>query len=204
MLHVGLTGCIASGKSFVAHRLRDLGACLIDADRIVHALLEPGQPAWHAIHARFGESILLPDTCINKRTLGDIAFSDERDREWLNQELHPRVFDAYQSLVRGMHNRPADTIIVFDAALLIETGYHRNMEKLVVVYADPDQQLERLMTRDCMTKEQALARIRAQLPIQEKRKFADYVIDNTRTREETEKQAHKLYAILKKEAVQNR
>jgi dephospho-CoA kinase len=203
MLHVGLTGGISSGKSLVAHTLRDLGASIIDADRIVSCLLEPEQPAWLEVRKHFGETIVLPNKRIDKRKLGEIVFSNEIERAWLNKELHPRVFHAFQAQVRGMHSRPPDTVIIFDAALLIETGYHENMDRIIVVYAEPGQQLERLMARDCFTKEQALARIQAQMPLKEKRGHADFVIDNTGSREKTEEQVKSLYVRLRQEAGQN-
>ncbi len=200
MLVVGLTGGIASGKSLVAHLLRDLGAHLIDADRIVHELLEPNQQAWREVIDHFGKDILLPDGCIDRRKLGEIIFNDAQQRAWLNNCLHPKVFDAYLAQVRGMRNRPPDTIIVFDAALLIETGYHRKMDRIIVVYADPEQQIERLTTRDKFTNEQALARIRSQMPLSEKRAFADYVIDNSLSREHTKRQTREVFMKLKQEA----
>jgi dephospho-CoA kinase len=201
MLLVGLTGGIASGKSLVARVLQDLGARLIDADRIVHELLEPDQPAWQEVRDRFGDGILLPDGCIDRRKLGDIVFNDEEKRTWLNKCLHPRVFDAFLAQARHLTNRPQDTIIVLDAALLIETGYHRKMDRVIVVYAEPEQQLERLMARNDLTEAQALARIRSQMPLAEKRGYADYVIDNTGSRERTEQQVRDLYAKLKQEAL---
>ncbi len=200
MLLVGLTGGIASGKSIVAHELRDLGVQLIDADRIVHELLQPHQGSWDAVVEHFGKDILTADGCIDRRKLGEIVFHDEKERTWLNSCLHPRVFDVYVSQVRQMHGRPPGTIIVLDAALLIETGYHRKMDRMIVVYADPEQQVERLMARDKFTKEQALARIRSQMPLSEKRAYADYVIDNTRTREQTIQQTREVYQKLKQEA----
>ncbi len=200
MLLVGLTGGIASGKSLVAHLLRDLGAHLIDADRIVHELLEPNQQAFREVLDHFGKDILLPDGCIDRRKLGEIIFNEQQQRAWLNSCLHPKVFDAYLAQVRGMRNRPPDTIIVLDAALLIETGYHRKMDRIIVVYADPEQQIERLTTRDKFTKEQALARIRSQMPLSEKRGFADYVIDNSGGREHTERQTREVFVKLKQEA----
>ncbi|HTG01676.1 MAG TPA: dephospho-CoA kinase [Nitrospirota bacterium] len=203
MLQVGLTGGIASGKSLVARFLRDLGGHVVDADRIVHGLLECDQPTWQDICEHFGEAILLPDKCIDRRKLGDIVFNNEQERMWLNSLLHPRVFAAFQSIVRSMLNRPGDTVIILDAALLIETGYHKNMDKVIVVYAEPHQQLERLIARDCMTEEQARARIAAQMPLREKRSYADYVIDNTGTREYTEEQVRKLYPRLERESREN-
>ncbi len=200
MLLVGLTGGIASGKSTVAHALRDLGAQLIDADRIVHELLRPHQGCWHAVVEHFGNDILTADGSIDRRKLGEIVFQDPVKRSWLNGCLHPRVFEVYMSQIRQMGNRPPDTIIVLDAALLIETGYHRNMDRTIVVYADPEQQIERLMARNSFTREQALARIRSQMPLSEKRAQADYVIDNTGSRERTAEQAREVFLKLKQEA----
>jgi dephospho-CoA kinase len=202
MLLVGLTGGIASGKSLVARVFKDLGAHLVDADRIVHDLLGPGQNAGQEVLDYFGKELLLPDGRINRRKLGEIVFNDAEKRAWLNRCLHPRVFEAYQAQVRQVRSRSPGTIVVLDAALLIETGYHRKMDRVVVVYAEPEQQLERLISRDRFTKEEALARIQSQMPLAEKRGHADYVIDNTGSRENTERQARKVYARLKQDAEQ--
>jgi dephospho-CoA kinase len=200
MLLVGLTGGIASGKSLVARVFKDLGAHLVDADRIVHDLLDAGQKAGQEVLDYFGKELLLPDGRIDRRKLGEIVFNDGEKRSWLNRCLHPRVFEAYQAQVRQVHSRSPGAIVVLDAALLIETGYHRKMDRVVVVYAEPEQQLERLISRDLFTKEEALARIQSQMPLAEKRGHADYVIDNTGSRENTEQQARKVYARLKQDA----
>lgn len=200
MIIIGLTGGIASGKSLVARVFRDLGAHLIDADQIVHDLLEPGQPAWEEVLEHFGKGILLPDKTINRRKLGEIVFNDREKREFLNRCLHPKVFEAYQSQLRHLSDRQPDAVVVLDAALLIETGYHKKMDKLVVVYANEEQQLNRLMQRDGFSREQAMARIKSQMPLNEKRLHADYVIDNTGTREDTERQARQIFAEFKREA----
>lgn len=200
MLLVGLTGGIASGKSLVASVFRDLGAHLIDADRIVHDLLEPDQQAGREVSEHFGKGILLPDGRIDRRKLGEIVFNDAEKRAWLNQCLHPRVFEAYQAQVSQVRVRSPRAVVVLDAALLIETGYHRMMDRVVVVYAEPEQQLERLIRRNGFTREEALARIGSQMPLAEKRGLADYVIDNTGTRERTEQQAREVCARLKQEA----
>jgi dephospho-CoA kinase len=200
MLQVGLTGGIASGKSLVARVLRDLGAHLIDADRIVHELLAPDQQAWQETLDYFGNEILLPNRCIDRRKLGELVFNSAEKRAWLNRCLHPLVFAAYTAMVKHMRDRSPDTIIVLDAALLIETGYHRNMDKIVVVCADREQQIERLILRDNFTREQALARIASQMPLAEKREHADYVIDNTGSRGDTMRQARELYQKLKQDA----
>jgi dephospho-CoA kinase len=200
MLLVGLTGGIASGKSLVARVFKDLGAHLIDADRIVHDLLEPDQEAGREVLDFFGKEFLLPDGRINRRKLGEIVFKDAEKRAWLNKCLHPRVFETYQAQVRQARSRSPRAVVVLDAALLIETGYQRKMDRVVVVYAEPEQQIERLIRRDRFTKEEALARIGSQMPLAEKRGYADYVIDNTGTRDRTEQQAREVYAKLKQEA----
>ena len=200
MLIVGLTGGIASGKSLVTRVLRDLGAHIIDADKIVHDLLSPGQEACREVVHHFGVAIQQPDGSIDRRKLGDIIFSHPEERAWLNQCIHPRVFEAYNRQVHHLCERQPDAIVVMDAALLIETGYHKKMDKLIVVYAGQKDQVKRLMERDRFTLEQALARISSQMPLDEKRTYADYVIDNTGSREETELQTIEIFARIKREA----
>jgi len=202
MLIVGLTGGIASGKSLVTRVFRDLGAHVIDADKIVHNLLAPGQEAFSEVVAHFGRDIQMPDGSIDRRRLGDIVFNHPGERAWLNQCIHPRVFEAYNAQVRHICEREPDAIVIMDAALLIETGYHKHMGKLIVVYASQQDQVNRLMARDRFTLEQAMARIASQMPLDEKRAYADYVIENTGTREETEQQARDIFAKLKEGAGQ--
>jgi len=200
MLLVGLTGGIASGKSLVTRVFRDQGAHIIDADRIVHELLAPGQEACREVIEHFGGDVRLHDGSIDRRKLGDIVFTRPDERAWLNRCIHPRVFEAYSHQVRHISERQPAAIIVLDAALLIETGYHKKMDRLVVVYATQQDQVRRLMDRDRFTLEQALARITSQMPLDEKRKYADHVIENTGTREETERQAREVFEKLRLEA----
>ncbi len=204
MILVGLTGGIASGKSLVARVLKDLGAHLIDADKIVHELLEPGQLAWEEVLACFGKGIQLPNGTIDRRKLGELVFSSPEKRAWLNRCLHPKVFEVYTEQVRHLRARQPEAIVVFDAALLIETGYHKKMDKVIVVYADEEQQLKRLMERDRFTHDQAVARIRSQMPLGEKRTHADYVIENTGNREKTERRTREVFGLLKKNAGEQR
>jgi dephospho-CoA kinase len=200
MLLVGLTGGIASGKSLVTRTFRDQGAHVIDADKIVHDLLSPGQDAWREVIDHFGSAIQQPDGAIDRRKLGDIIFNRPEERAWLNQCIHPRVFEAYHKQVMHLRERQPDAVVVLDAALLIETGYHRKMDKIVVVYAAQQDQVKRLMERDRFTLEQALARISSQMPLAEKRTHADHVIENTGTREETERQAREIFDKLRRDA----
>ena len=200
MLLVGLTGGIASGKSVVTQVLRGLGAHVIDADKIVHDLLSNGQDAHREVVEHFGPSVVAIDGTVDRRKLGEIVFSDPGQRAWLNQCIHPRVFEAYQRQVKVIAERDPRSIVVMDAALLIETGYHTKMDQIVVVYAREQDQLRRLMDRDRLTEAQAQARIRSQMPLEEKRTFADHVIDNTGTREDTEQQARAVFEKLKEAA----
>ena len=204
MIIVGLTGGIASGKSLVARVFRDLGAHVIDADRIVHEILAPGEEAWKEVIDYFGDHILLEDRSIDRRKLGAIVFGDAAKREWLNSRLHPKVFEVYHRQVKRIAEWSRDAIVVFDAALLIETGFHRSMDRTVVVYATPEQQLARLMERDRFDREQAEARIRSQMPLDEKRRMADYVIENTSSRQESERQARAVFERLAQEAAGRR
>ncbi len=200
MLIIGLTGGIASGKSLVARLFKDLGAHLIDADAIVHELLAPGQPAAREVLAHFGPSIAGPGNTIDRRKLGEIVFSNKEQREWLNQCLHPKVFEVYACRVRELRERQPDAVVVLDAALLIETGHHKRMDCVVVVDADEEQQVARLTGRDGFTREHALARIRSQMPLVEKRMHADFVISNRGTREETERQAREVFSACMRKA----
>jgi dephospho-CoA kinase len=193
---IGLTGGIASGKSLVTKVLKDLGAHVIDADTIVHDLLANGQDAHREVAGHFGKEILLPDGTVDRRKLGEIVFGRPEERAWLNRCLHPRVFEAYNRQVRSIAERRPDAIVVLDAALLIETGYHKRMDAVIVVYATEEQQMQRLMERDEFTRAQALARIKSQMPLAEKRKVADHVIENTGTAEETERQVRELFPLL--------
>ncbi len=196
MIIIGLTGGIASGKSLVARVFKELGAHIIDADKIVHELLAPGEEAWREVLEHFGSLIELPDRTIDRRKLGEIVFSDADERAWLNNCLHPRVFAVYNAKIKRLVSRTRDALVVFDAALLIETGFHKKMDATVVVYADEEQQLRRLMERDRLAPDQARARIKSQMPLSEKRIHADYVIDNTGSREATERQAREVFARL--------
>lgn len=200
MLVTGLTGGIASGKSFVAEIFSRLSAKIIDADLIVRDLLKPGMPAWKEVSEHFGKEIMAPEQSIDRKKLGNIVFNNAQERDWLNKRLHPRVFSVYRDEIKRLSSTGQASVIIFDAALLVETGYYKNVDKLVVVYCEPEQQLSRLMERDQLNYEQASARINSQMPLTEKRKYGDFIIENTGTREETERQVRAIYRQLKTEA----
>jgi dephospho-CoA kinase len=197
MLKVGLTGGIATGKSYVLTVLGELGCEVIDADTIAHKVIEPGRPAHRDIINHFGAEILNEDGTINRAALGAIVFSDKNAREKLNAIVHPRVYEAQVEWFEQVARRDPGTIAVVDAALMIETGSYRRFDKVVVVYCDPESQLKRLMERNGFTREQALVRISAQLPSEEKLKCADYSINTSNGFEDTRRQTEAIYEKLR-------
>ena len=196
MLRVGLTGNIGSGKSTTALILAELGACVIDADLIVHKLLMPGSDTNAAIVRAFGSGILQADGAINRRMLGRIVFEAPEKRTVLEGLVHPGVRLAIEDRIRELEREGPDRIVVVDAALLVETGFYRQFDRLIVVTCDPEIQLRRVMKRDGLSVEQARARIAAQMPAKEKAKVADYTIDSSGSPEETRRQVAAIYQKL--------
>jgi dephospho-CoA kinase len=204
MLKVGLTGGIATGKSFVLSVLAEVGCEVIDADKLAHQAIEPGQTAYFQIIEAFGEAILQSDGRIDRQKLGSIVFGVEDARLKLNSIVHPRVFEAQQKWFEEVKKRNPDAIAVVDAALMIETGSYKRFDCLVVVHCAPESQLERLMKRNNLGREAALKRIESQMPSKDKLMFADYVIDTSGTMEGTREQVGRLYRKLRKLAEEKR
>ena len=196
MLHVGLTGNIASGKSTAAQFFAELGAHVIDADRIAHALLQPGTPTYRKVVEVFGDPILSPTGEIDRRALGRIVFSDAGQRGELNALIHPEVRTEIQRKIEGLDQSSPSGIIIVDAALMVETGGHRMFHCLVVVACDPSLQVARLMSRDGLTEAEARARMASQMPIEEKLKLAKYKIDASGTLKQTREQVEAVYRDL--------
>ncbi|MCE5264000.1 MAG: dephospho-CoA kinase [Deltaproteobacteria bacterium] len=178
MLNVGLTGGIASGKSTVARMLVEKGAILIDFDELAHALEMPGEPVWQEIVDHFGEGILQPDRQIDRQKLGEVVFSDPREREVLNRLVHPAVFAAWQERLREIEKSGKDAIVLSDIPLLIEAGFEPMVDVVLLVYISPEEQIGRLMGRNGLTREDAEKRVASQMPIGEKVGRADIVIRN--------------------------
>jgi len=195
---LGLTGGIATGKSTVTAMLRQRGIPVIDADAIAREVVEPGEPAYEAIVRHFGREILQPDGTLDRKKLGEIVFSDEAERLVLNSIVHPEVRRVMREQAEELERQGA-AIVFMDIPLLYESKLKPMVDKAVVVYVPSDVQLRRLLERDELDEEQAMKRIRAQLPIEEKRQWADYLIDNQGTREETERQVDQLLAKIKAE-----
>jgi dephospho-CoA kinase len=197
MLRVGLTGGLASGKSFVGHALADLGCLLIQADELGRQVQEPGGEAYDDIVRDFGREILNDDGSINRRRLAAVAFHDpERLRE-LNALVHPHVRDRRLKMEEAFARTHPHGIVVTEAAILIETGSYREYDRLIVAACPPALQVERAMTRDHLTREEVLDRMRRQMPLDEKVKFADYVIDTSGPKEKTLAQTRAVYESLR-------
>jgi dephospho-CoA kinase len=196
MLVVALTGGIATGKSIVAQVWEQLGCYVHESDILAHELQAPNQPAWKAIVSHFGEKILNPDKTINRQNLGAIVFADTREREFLNNLLHPLVMAKKAEIIAKIHREGRYKIFVSVAALTIEAGYAKFFDKIIVVHCDRKTQLQRLMERDAINKKKAQEKINSQMPTEAKLPLADYDIDTSGSLRETLEQAEKVYRRL--------
>ncbi len=204
MLIVGLTGGVASGKSTVSEIFKEEGAYLIDADRIARELVQPRTPAWHELRSAFGEEILQPDGSINRKKLFALVFSDPAKRAVLNRLLHPRIREETRRRMAEIGRRDPGAIVVIDAALLVETGSYREVDRLIVVRSSEARQIERLEKRDGMSREEAERVVAAQLPLEAKVKVADIVFSNDETIEETKRKARELFQELRRLAAEKK
>jgi dephospho-CoA kinase len=196
MLRVGLTGGIATGKTTVASMLRDRDVPVLDADPLGHELLEPGQPAYEETVAAFGREVLDAGGKVSRAKLGGIIFADAQKRARLNQILHPRILDILQKWFAALDEPEGPEFAVVEAALIVEAGYNRNLDKLIVCWCRPEQQLERLTLRG-LSMEEVQQRIGAQMPPDEKRKLADEAIDCSGSIEQTQQQVNRAVEKLK-------
>jgi dephospho-CoA kinase len=202
MLIVGLTGGVASGKSAVSQILREEGAYLIDADQIARELVQPHTPTWKVLIRVFGKEILEKDGTIHRKKLAAKVFSDTQQRNLLNQILHPRIKKEMNRRVKEIGQKDPGAIVVIDAALLVELGDHREMDKVIVVTSTEAQQIERLRERDGLEKEEARKILSSQMSHEEKLKVADFVIGNEGSLEETRRKAKEVFQELKRIAYQ--
>ncbi|OPY87863.1 MAG: Dephospho-CoA kinase [Syntrophaceae bacterium PtaU1.Bin231] len=196
MLQVGLTGGIASGKSTVAAMLEERGARLIDFDVLTRGVEAPGRPAWKDIVAAFGRDILLPDLTLDRAKLGAIVFSDPEKLRLLNRCVHPHVFAEWRKRIAAIRRHDPRAIVVSDIPLLVEVGAQDMVDVIVLVHVPPEEQIERLVRRNGIRREEAEARLAAQMPIDRKIAAADYVIDNLGTLEQTRRQVADLWERL--------
>jgi dephospho-CoA kinase len=191
---IGVTGNIACGKSTVLRALADLGAETIDADAVYHELIAPARPLWHALVARFGDQIVASDGTIDRRALGAIVFADPARLAELDALTHPAVVAAIRS-------RIAETkaeVVAIDAVKLVESGLNADCDQLWLVTCEPEQQVGRLMARNGMAQDEAERRVAAQPSLDEKRRLADLVIDNSGTRGETREQVERAWQAIQR------
>jgi dephospho-CoA kinase len=197
MLRAGLTGSIAVGKSFVAATLSELGCHVLDADRVARELVAPGTPGLRGIVQAFGKEVLTSDGELDRTRLGERVFADEQQRTLLNSILHPLIISAQDEQLSKWELVDPSGIGVIDAALLIESGSYRRLDKIMVVHCRPEIQLERLIERNHLSLEDAKRRIAAQMPQPEKMSFADFLIDSSDGFEAVRKQTEDVYRSLK-------
>jgi dephospho-CoA kinase len=195
-LLAGLTGSIATGKSTVSRMFAHLGARLIDADLLAREVVMPGQPAYARIVEEFGPQVIQEDGSLDRKALGAVVFADAAKRKRLEEITHPAIGARQQRILSVLDEEAFEGVVIWDAALLFEGGGVAKMDCVVVVYADPETERRRLMERDGLSDADARARIASQMPIAEKAKLADHVIDNSGTREETERQVRTVYGAL--------
>lgn len=193
---VGLTGGIASGKSTVSAMLAEAGIPVVDADRLAREVVEPGQPAYREVVAAFGPSVVDPNGQLDRKRLASVVFTDPTARARLEAIVHPRVFEAERAALAAIARERPGSVAVVDAALLLESGNYRWMDAVILVSAPRELQIERLMARDRLSRAEAEARLAAQWPLEEKRRYADFEIDNSGGLEATRAQVARLVAEL--------
>jgi dephospho-CoA kinase len=199
MLRVGLTGGIACGKSTISRMFRDLDIPILDADPLAHELLEPGQPVYDQVVKEFGPEILANDKSIDRSKLGPIVFADPEKLKRLNQIIHPHIVEIVDRWFATLDQPGGPPIAIVEAALLIEAGYRPKLNCLIVVRCTAGQQLARLRERG-LNEIQAQQRINSQIPIEDKVKVADEIIDGGTSFEETSRQVRDLTSRLKHQA----
>jgi dephospho-CoA kinase len=190
---LGLTGGIGSGKSMVAQIFAQLGAVVIDADQLAREVVEPGQPALQEIAATFGRDVLLPDGRLDRPRLAGIIFADPAERAKLDAITHPRIRARMEEEIKARRSGPG--VLIVDIPLLYENDRTYSVERVIVVWVDPQTQLRRIRRRDGLSAEAARLRIAAQMPLEAKRARADHVIDNSGSREDTRRQVEAIYHL---------
>ena len=196
-LLLGVTGCIATGKTAVANMLEELGAPIIDFDVLSRVVVEPDKPAWKDIVSFFGEQVLLEDRTLDRDKLREIVFRDMEKRKKLESFIHPKIGEEFTRLVEQYANEKPNAIIQVVIPLLFETNMHPIFHHLLMVYAPEEVQIKRLMERDGITEEMAMNMIRSQISVEEKKGYCDLIIDNSGSLEETRKKVEELWEKLK-------
>jgi len=197
MLRVGLTGSIGVGKTFVSSLFAELGCHVLDADKTAREVVAAGTPGLRAVVEAFGDEILQADETLDRARLGAIVFRDEGKRLLLNSILHPFIIAAQDEQLRAWELEEPDGIAIVDAALMIESGGYKRFDKLIVVHCRPEAQLERLMARNQISREEAERRIAAQMPQSEKMRYADFLIDTSEGFDDTRRRTADVFRKLR-------
>ncbi len=197
MLKVGLTGSIAVGKSYVCEVLRELGAFVLDADQTAREVVVPGSKGLAIIVEKFGKGVLLESGELDRVKTSALIFADKAKREMMNSIIHPLIFEAQNEWLIEKEKENPRGLAVIDAALMIESGGYKRFTKLIVVWCEPKIQLQRLMLRNNLSEAEALKRIKAQMPQEEKKRYADFLIDTTDGFENTKRQTIEVFEQLK-------
>lgn len=184
-LHVGITGGIASGKSHVSRFFNRLGCMVLDADQVARQVVRPGCPAYREIIEHFGPGVLTLTGELDRPKLGTIVFTDPEERRVLNSIVHPRVMEETDAWLAAHEEICANAPLFVEAALMVETSYYKKLDSVILVFCPTERQRERIARRDGLTAEQADQRIRSQMPWEEKRKAADFIIDTSGTYRQT-------------------
>jgi len=198
MLKVGLTGGYATGKTFVAHELERLGCHVLYADRLGHLVLEPGGEAYAPALEAFGPAILNGDGSINRKKLGEMVFGSPERLDQLTGFVHPAVFRLEERFEREFADADPNGISVYEAAILIETGRYTRFDRLIVTTCSPEVQIARGMKRDGLSREEVIQRLSRQLPFEEKKKHAQFVIDTSGEKADAVRQTGEVFAQLKR------
>lgn len=194
MLIVGLTGNIGSGKSSIAHYFKELGARFIDADQVGRDVVEPGTAGLQQIVQYFGADILNPDGTMNRSQVADIVFNNPEALKQLNAIVHPHIRSELLKAITAYKSKPDTQLLIIEAALLIETGLYELVDEVWLVTVNSETQIQRVIKRDAATKEQVSARLASQMPQQDKIPYADRIIDNNGSPEDTIKQVRQIWS----------
>ncbi len=197
MLIVGLTGGIATGKSAVTARFKERGAVIIDFDAMTREVMEPDMPAWKDIVEYFGESVLNEDRTLDRARLGEIVFANPEKRLRLEGFIHPRLFEVYSRRIAEIEQDDPGSLVLVDTPLLVEVKLQSMFDKILLVYATREEQIERLAARDGLDEKAILARLSAQMPTEDKIEHAQYVIHNSGSLEDLDREVDKVFDVLR-------